>query len=315
MFTFIWGANFILAEVALKELEPISFSVSRFAIGGLAMLAVLYLQSYHDAKATGNSFRFFPSIDRKDWKRLLVVSVLGATLAPWLGIEGLSLTNGARASLWLALGPAISTGFGYVFSTEKMDKFGYIGVIMAGLGTIILAYDGISIEKGYWLGDLFLVTALVMTVVELHLIKPLARKYGPISMVALRTVIGGTLYLFIASPTLIKEPWLTLSTWTWIAILAGGAIGVGVGQWVKVRALRALGPTQVVIYGNLVPITAMLIAWFSVGEDPTIAEIISAFFIVGGAFLMQVVDARRISFYNKMYKKEDLSVAVSTKQD
>ena len=315
MFTFIWGANFILAEGALKQLAPISFSVSRFAIGGMAMLALLYMQSYYDARSTGESFRFFPHIDGKDWKRLLLVSILGATLAPWLGIEGLGLTNGARASLWLALGPAISTGFGHIFSTEKMGRYGYLGVLLAGLGTVILTYDGIRLEKGYWLGDLFLFTALSMTVIELHLIKPLARKYGAISMVAIRTLIGGSLYLLIASPSLIKQHWLSLDAWTWIAILAGGAIGVGVGQWIKVRALRALGPTRIVIYGNLVPIAAMIIAWLSAGKNPSLMEIISAFFIVGGTLLMQVVDVKKVSFTEKKKKDEDLTVVVSTRQD
>ncbi len=281
----------------------------------MAMLALLYRQSYSDAQFTGEPFRFFPPIDKKDWKRLLLVSILGATLAPWLGIEGLGLTDGARASLWLALGPAISTGFGHIFSTEKMGRYGYLGILLAGLGTVILTYDGIQLEKGYWLGDLFLFTALSMTVIELHLIKPLARKYGAISMVAIRTLIGGSLYLLIASPSLIKQHWLSLDAWTWIAILAGGAIGVGVGQWIKVRALRVLGPTRVVIYGNLVPIAAMIVAWLSAGKNPTIMEIISAFFIVSGAFLMQVVDVKKVSFTEKKKKDEDLIVVVSTRQD
>ena len=281
----------------------------------MAMLVLLYMQSYSDAKTTGEPFRFFPHIDRKDWKRLLLVSILGATLAPWLGIEGLGLTNGARASLWLALGPAISTAFGHIFGTEKMGRYGYLGIFLAGLGTVILTYDGIRLEKGYWLGDLFLFTALLMTVIELHLIKPLARKYGAISMVAIRTLIGGSIYLLIASPSLIRQPWLSLDAWTWIAILAGGAIGVGVGQWIKVRALRALGPTRVVIYGNLVPIAAMIIAWLSAGKNPTLMEIISAFFIISGAFLMQVVDVKKVTFTEKKKKDEDLTVVVSTRQD
>lgn len=279
------------------------------------MLALLYMQSYQDAKSSGLPFRFFPKVNRKDWKRLLLVSILGATLAPWLGIEGLGLTNGARASLWLALGPAISTGFGHLFSTERMGRYGYLGVLFAVLGTAILAYDGIRIEKGYWLGDLFLFTALSMTVIELHLIKPLVRKYGAISMVAIRTVIGGSIYLLIASPSLIKQPWLSLNAWTWIAILAGGAIGVGVGQWINVRALRALGPTQVVVYGNLVPIAAMIIAWLSAGKDPTIMEIISAVFIISGAFLMQVVDDNKVHPLQVRDREEDLTVAVSTRHD
>lgn len=314
LFTFFWGANFILAEVALREMAPISFSVSRFAMGGIAMLILLYAQCFSDAKRTGTSFRFFPSIDKKDWMRLLWVSFLGATLAPWLGIEGLGLTHGARASIWLALGPAVSTGFGYLLSTEKMGRAGYIGVVLAGLGTLTLAYDGLFVEKGYWIGDLLLFIALVMTVVELHLIKPLARKYGSISMVALRTVIGGTLYIIIASPSLVQESWFTLGTWTWIAILAGGAIGVGVGQWVKVRALRSFGPTQVVIYGNLVPIAALLIGWLSIGQNPSSFEIVAGLLVIAGAICIQVIDNSRKRHIHSV-QDDELSVVSSAKQD
>ncbi len=219
-------------------MAPISFSVSRFVMGGLAMLLMFYLQCYYDAKKAQTTFQFFPKIERQDWLRLLAVSVIGATLAPWLGIEGLGLTHGSRASIWLALGPAISTGFGYFLTTENIGRSGYLGIVLAGLGTLTLAWEGLTAEDGYWLGDLLLFIALILTVIELHLIKPLARKYGSISMVAFRTAIGGTLYLIIASPSLASEKWLDLGLWTWIAILGGGAIGVGIGQWIKVRALR-----------------------------------------------------------------------------
>lgn len=286
-FTFLWGANFILAEIALKEMSPISFSVARFAMGGIAMYLVYYYQCYRQG-----SFQFFGLIEKKDWGRLLLVSLIGATFAPWLGIEGLGLTHGARASLWLALGPALSTGFGYLLSTEEMGKYGYAGVILAGSGTLILAIDGLQPENAYWLGDSLLFMGLALTVIELHLIKPLAQKYGSAFIVTLRTVIGGFFYLLIASPSLVDQSWLSLGFWTWVAILAGGGIGVGLGQWVKVRALHKLGPTQVVLYGNMVPVAALLIAWLSIGENPTSLEILSAVFIVGGAILIQVIDER-----------------------
>ncbi|MGM0589494.1 MAG: DMT family transporter [Bacteroidota bacterium] len=289
LFTFFWGANFILAEIALTEMDPISFSVSRFAMGGIVMLLVMYGQCYYDAQQEGESFQFFPRIPKSDWTRLILVSVLGATLAPWLGIEGLGLTHGSRASIWLALGPALSTGLGFLFSTERLGRYGYIGITLAALGTIILSYEGLF-AKGYWFGDLLLVIALLMTVIELHLIKPLARTYGSVSMVAMRTLIGGILYIVIAAPSLYQESWLTFGFWTWFAIIAGGAIGVGLGQWVKVRALRTIGPTRVVIYGNLVPVATLILAWVSVGEDPSVYEIISGTLIVFGAFFIQVFD-------------------------
>jgi len=279
-----------LAEVALREMSPISFSVARFIMGGAAMLAILYTQSRAFARKNETKIRLFPSLNKGDWPRLLLIALLGATLAPWLGIEGLGLTHGARASLWLALGPAMSCSIGYLFRTEKIGRMGLIGVVLAGFGTFALAVDGLNPSRGFWFGDLLLLTALILTVIELHLIKPLAARYGATEMVAARTAIGGLVYLLVASPSLVQQTWLSLGPWTWIAILAGGAIGVGVGQWVKVRALRILGPTRVVLYGNLVPLTALLIAWLAIGTIPSLLELIAGTFIILGAIFLQIID-------------------------
>lgn len=295
---------------------PITFSVSRFAMGGIAILLVMYLQYRSEYINNNASPSFWPKVKKKHWPRLILISLIGATLAPWLGIEGLELTHGARASLWLALGPAVSTGFGYLFSTERTGKFGYTGVALAVVGTVILAWDGFRAGHGYWLGDLILIVALILTVIELHLIKPLAREYGSVPVVTLRTTIGGSLYVLIASPALMEVRWLSLGLWTWIAILAGGAIGVGVGQWVKVRALKRLGPTQVILYGNMVPIAALLIAWLSIGENPSILEIISAVFIISGAILIQAIDGKAGASPDiQKEKEEELTFFASTKQE
>jgi drug/metabolite transporter (DMT)-like permease len=279
------------------------------------MFLVLYLQYRAESANSSGNIPFLPKVKKKHWPRLLIVSVIGATLAPWLGIEGLGLTHGARASLWLALGPAVSTGCGYFLSTEQMGRSGYTGVILAVIGTAILAWDGLQPEQGYWLGDLILIVALILTVIELHLIKPLAREYGSVPVVALRTAIGGSLYILIASPALINVTWLSLGMWTWIAILAGGAIGVGVGQWVKVRALKKLGPTQVILYGNMVPIAALLIAWLSVGKNPSMLEIVSAGFIIAGAILIQAIDGKAGATQKPGGQDDDLTFFASAKQD
>ena len=103
----------------------------------------------------------------------------------------------------------------------------------------------------------------------------------------LRTVIGGALYALVALPSLVAQPWFSLGVWVWIAILAGGAVGVGLGQWVKVRALEALGPTRVVLYGNLVPVAALGIAWVALSRAPSLLEAGAAVLILGGAALVQ----------------------------
>lgn len=288
LFVWLWGANFVLAEVALREMAPISFSVTRFLMGGAALIALFHWQQ----RANSSSPRrpLFAHVRWDDWPRLLLVSILGATIAPWLGIEGLNLTYGARASLWLALGPVLSSALGRVLKNERIGWAGYLGIVLAAVGTFVLAADGLRPSRAYWLGDLLLFLALLTTVLEIHLIKPLVAQYGSVPMVATRTTLGGLLYLGIASPSLVGEPWLGLSAWTWIAILLGGGIGVGMGQWIKYRALGVLGPTRVVLYGNLVPVATLVLAWATIGTQPSGLEILAAGLIVAGALSLQVFD-------------------------
>jgi drug/metabolite transporter (DMT)-like permease len=291
LFVWFWGANFVLAEVALREMAPISFSVTRFLMGGAALVALFYAQQVQAAESD-EAWRLFPRVDGADWPRLLVVSVLGAALAPWLGIVGLEYTHGARASLWLALGPVVSTVLGRVLGTERIGRVGQLGIGLAGLGTFVLAADGLRPAQAYWLGDLLLGLALVASVAEFHLIRPLVNRYGSVPMVLTRTVVGGLLYLIVAAPSLAGEPWLSLSAWTWVAILLGGAVGVGMGQWVKYRALDVLAPTRVVLYGNLVPVATLVLAWLAIGTDPSGLELVAAGCIVTGAVCLQVFDSQ-----------------------
>ena len=44
LFVFLWGANFVLAELALREMAPISFSVARFLMGGGTLVGLFYPQ-------------------------------------------------------------------------------------------------------------------------------------------------------------------------------------------------------------------------------------------------------------------------------
>ena len=246
LFTGMWGANFILAEVALREMAPISFSVARFAVGAAAMFVVLYAQG----RKPVSPLRLLPRVERRDVLRLILVAVFGAMLAPWLGIEGLALSTGARASLWLALGPVMSVTIGVFMRSERIGFMGLVGVALSGLGGLVLAFDGIRGAGNLFLGDGLLFLALLFAVAELHVIKPLAARYGSAPTVTARTALGVAAYVAVAAPSLTVQPWLTFGTWTWVAILAGGAIGIGIGQWVKVRALETIGPTRVVLYGE-----------------------------------------------------------------
>lgn len=282
LFTFLWGANFVLAAMALAELSPLTFSVSRFAAAALVLVPVTRW-ARRPASREARDRR----LARGDVPRLVAVAVLGAVIAPWLGIEGLALTSPGRAALYPAMAPAISVLIGRFMKHETLSRPNLVGIALVAGGSLALAADRLR-GGGAWLGDALLALAVVAAVAELHLIQRLSEHYGAGRATAWRTALGTLIYALVASPALVAAPWTGLSGWTWVAILAGGMIGVGLGSWVKVAAGRELGPTRVIVYGNLVPLTTWLLGAVFLAERPSAAEGAASALVIAGALLVQL---------------------------
>jgi hypothetical protein len=76
LFVFLWAGNFVLAELALREMTPIAFSAVRLIAGGASMLLLLHLQTRFDARRGRRAVADFRTVQRHDWPRLLLVSLL-----------------------------------------------------------------------------------------------------------------------------------------------------------------------------------------------------------------------------------------------
>ncbi len=279
-FVLIWGLNFLLAEVALTEVVPVGFSAARFLVGSLAGVFILWYRS----RIVNLDFIF----DSREKVRLGIAIVIGGVLAPWLGIVGLSLTHAGRAAIWIAMFPTISFLMGLRFRTEKIHALTLIAVGVTGFGAVLLSLDGWKNESG--LGDLFLISAVILSVAELHLLRPLVLKHPPISIGMVRLIGGALLYGLVAMPWLVDVVWITLSPITWVAILGGGIVAICMGQWVQARANRVFGPTVLSIHYLAVPVVALIGGWIFLSTEPQAIEWIAGGVILGGVALLKSGD-------------------------
>ena len=62
-----------------------------------------------------------------------------------------------------------------------------------------------------------------------------------------------------------------------------GALVVAYLFWY--RGVRTIGPTRTAMYSNLQPIFAVIVAWFMLGELPTVWQILGAISIMSGLLL------------------------------
>lgn len=292
VFTLVWGSNFIFAELAVQEMTPLVFSAARFALGGATLVALYGISKWFNQRTKSTEANDIKWTMR-DLAVVYVAAMLGAVMAPWMGIEGLAHTNGARAALWLAFAPLVSGILGRRFRTEKLGVAGMVGVALGLVGGVVLAIDGIQSKADFWIGDLLLFGSVLAAVAELHLLKPILSKRSPIRVMMQRTVFGGLIYLLIALPAGVALPWTQLPDIVWIALAFGGVLAIGIGHWVQGSAIRTIGPTRVVLYHNVVPVIALLASALLVLGRPSFVELVAIVLIVLGIGMVQLTDTRQ----------------------
>ena len=79
--TLIWGCNFAVVKIALREIPPFGFNALRLGVASLLYLAVLAfarsgLAEDGDRRAAGRLFGSARNIPARDW---LAILALGAT--------------------------------------------------------------------------------------------------------------------------------------------------------------------------------------------------------------------------------------------
>jgi len=280
-FVLIWGVNFLFAEVALLEVVPVAFSAARFLAGAVTGLTILWFRS----KVL--SFRL--DLSSREKYRLGIAILLGGVVAPWLGIVGLSITHAGRAAIWVATFPLISYLFGLRLKSEHVSSLTLMAIGTTGLGAVLLSLDAWNNGSGW--GDILLFSSVVVSAAELHVLRPLVLKHPPVSIGMIRLIIGAALYGIVALPWLSNTDWDSLHVITWIAILGGGMIATGLGQWIRARAIRFLGPTVLSIHYLAIPVVA-LIGGAVILKNPTshIEWIACGIILSGVALLRKRVD-------------------------
>jgi drug/metabolite transporter (DMT)-like permease len=97
--------------------------------------------------------------------------------------------------------------------------------------------------------------------------------------------------VMLAIAGIIERPWLlpTPSLQTWLALLATAALSTALAYVVFFQILVRSGASNVMLVTLLIPVTAILLGYFVLGEPLATREIVGAL-VIGGGLL--IVDGR-----------------------
>src|SRR6187401_3279113 len=95
----IWGSNFSIVKVALRDFPEIAFNAMRMLVGSAVFLATLRFS--RDATSPR------AALTRQDWLQLTLLGAVGTFLYQLCFVAGVGRTSVANSSLIIGISPIV----------------------------------------------------------------------------------------------------------------------------------------------------------------------------------------------------------------
>ncbi|NIR43356.1 MAG: EamA family transporter [Gemmatimonadetes bacterium] len=276
---FVWASNFSAVKFALREFEPLAFNGLRFTLASLLLWLVITLR--------GREAR----IDRRHWPALIGLGVLGNTIYQVFFVYGIDWTLAGNASLMLATTPVFTTLLSAGFRQERIALMAWSGVALSFVGIVLVVLGGraaVTFGADTVKGDLAVLAAAAAWSAYTVGSNPLVRRYGPLPVTAVTMWIGCVGLVIVSLPVIVEQDWSAVGAGSWLALIYSGAFAIALAYFIWYYSIRAIGNTRTAVYSNLIPVVALVIAWLTLGEQPTWLQLAGAAGIVAGTILVRL---------------------------
>jgi drug/metabolite transporter (DMT)-like permease len=272
----ISGVSVYVAKFGTQAVpDPFVYTTARNVVVGLALLAILVATGAH---------RGLPKLERSEWGRLGLISVIGGSVPFLLFFWGLTLTSAPAASfiqktqfVWVA-------ALAVPFLGEKLGRWQALGLLALLAGTMVMG----PMPNGFGLGEMLILIATLMWSAEVVLARGLLRRVSP-TLGAFARMGGGAVVMvgfLAATGRLDVLLGLGLSQWLWVVGPAVFLLGY-VLTW-----YHALGRAPAVVVTSILTIGAPVTAFLNAGGLPS-TPLLGLGILVAGAGLVTLSLLRR----------------------
>lgn len=272
----IWGVNFSVIKVGLRELHPLAFNALRFPLAVLALTGLLALRGSLSLPR------------REDVPRVVALGVLGNVVYQLFFIFGIDATLAGNAAILLATTPVWVVVLSALRGHERPRAVVWIGVAATVAGMVAVVVGGeqeVALGGGTLRGDLLSAGAAVVWAIYTVEGRDLTRRYGSLRVTAWTLACGAVGLVALGVPFLADTDLAALGPGTWAAVVYAGVLAIGIAYVIWYWGVRRIGSTRTSVFSNLVPVVALAAAWVWLGETPTGLQLTGAAVVIGGMTL------------------------------
>jgi len=273
----IYAANFSLAKMAMPEyVGAFGFILLRVS----AAAALFFLSSIFIRE----------KVEKKDIGTLILTSIFGVALNMLTFFKGLELTTPINGALIMLMTPILVLVFSFVVLKEKLNFLKIIGIGLGLGGALMLTLSNSNAASDYapdplW-GNILVGINAASYGVYLIMIKPLAKKYHPITIMKWNFGIGLLFVLPFGIQQSLEVNWQMMPYEIMLVIAFVLFFVTFVNYLLNAIALTVVSPAVVGAYIYLQPVLTALIAVIGGHDNLTLTITVSSLLIFAGVYLV-----------------------------
>lgn len=276
----LWGGTFIAARVVAQNVGPFSAAFLRFAIASVFLLFTL-------RHVEGS----LPRLKMNQWILIFLLGMTGAFAYNFFFFSGLKTITASRASLIIATNPVLIALLASLFFREKLRIINIIGIILCASGAIVVISRGdpfIIFQGGLGAGELNILGCVASWVAYSLIGKVTMKDMSPLAAVTYSCVVGALALLYPAYLEGINDDIGNYTGIEWFGIFYLGFFGSVLGFTWYYQGINAIGASRAGVFINFVPVSAVLLAFFILGETIDSSLIVGASMVIGGTYLTNI---------------------------
>ncbi len=279
----LYGANHVIAKGVMPNyVQPSAFIFLR-ALGAVILFWIVKLLFIKE------------KVKRKDLFLLATCGFFGVAVNQLFFFNGLNLTSSINTGIIMTINPILVVILSYFILKEAITWRKSLGIALGATGAILLTLAGKSGADDSALGDLFIFINAASYAIYLVLVKPLMKKYKPLTVITY-VFSFGLIYVTLYPPTLMELSETNFSEIpqnTYFVILYVIVCVTFLTYLLTVFALKNVSPAVSSAYIYLQPILVMLftvlfgaIGWAEDKTDSiTLEKILYMLLIFVGVYL------------------------------
>jgi len=279
-----WGGTFIGGRIASPEMSAVTAGLWRYGLAIVALLAIAHVLEGGLAQPT-------PA----QWIGVVLLGATGVFVFNLCFMYALTRVPASRASLIMALNPAITVLAAALFLREHLTRNKVLGVALALIGVAVVLGHGNPLhllDGGIGIGEIVMFGCPLSWAANTLIARRMLPAMSPIASTTWSAITGTVMLAAVAAFTgpIVPEG----ASWrAWAAIVFLAIFGTAIALVLFYDGVRRIGAARTSVFINLVPVFAVALGVLLLGEALEASMLVGGVLVVGGIFLLNRPESQR----------------------